>query len=129
MTIEDLPLWLDLLLSALVTIGAFFALVGSWGLARLSDFLKRLHGPTKASTLGVGCVLIASSIWFSIGQQAISVHEILITLFLLLTAPVSAHLLVKSAMHLDPSIRPAPPAATKDANGQAPPRVGSGSST
>ena len=128
MAIEDLPLWLDLLLSALVIIGAFFSLVGSWGLAKLSDFLKRLHGPTKASTLGVGCVLIASSIWFSIGLRTFSVHEFLITLFLFLTAPVSAHLLVKSAMHLDESIRPAPPAATKDAKGQASPRAGSGSS-
>lgn len=49
----DLPLWLDGLLAALVATGATFALIGSWDLARLSDFLKRLHGPTKATTLGV----------------------------------------------------------------------------
>ncbi|MBX3592675.1 MAG: monovalent cation/H(+) antiporter subunit G, partial [Burkholderiaceae bacterium] len=83
----------------------------SWGLAKLSDFLKRLHGPTKATTLGVGCVLIASSIWFSVDGGRPSVHEFLITLFLFLTAPVSAQLLIKSAMKLDPSIRPAPPAS------------------
>jgi multicomponent K+:H+ antiporter subunit G len=106
MDLKDIPLWLDLLLTALVVIGAFFALVGSWGLVKLSDFLKRLHGPTKASTLGVGCVLIASSIWFSIGQHTLSLHEFLITLFLFLTAPVSAHLLVKAAMYMDDSIRP-----------------------
>src|SRR5690606_37257135 len=111
MSLQDLPLWLDLLLTALVVVGAFFALVGSWGLAKLSDFYKRLHGPTKATTLGVGCVLIASSIWFSIGQQTLSVQEFLISLFLFLTAPVSAHLLIKAAMHLDPGSRPAPPQA------------------
>ena len=105
-----LPFWLDALLAALLLIGAFFALVGSWGLAKLSDFLKRLHGPTKATTLGVGCVLIVSSIWFTVDSGRPSVHEFLITLFLFLTAPVSAQLLIKAAMKLDPSIRPAPPA-------------------
>jgi multicomponent K+:H+ antiporter subunit G len=109
MSLKDIPLWLDLLLTALIVIGAFFALVGSWGLVKLSDFLKRLHGPTKATTLGVGCVLIASSIWFSVGQQTLSLHEFLITLFLFLTAPVSAHLLVKAALYMDDSIRPPPP--------------------
>ena len=106
-----LPLWLDALLSALVVGGAAFALVGSWGLAKLSDFLKRVHGPTKATTLGVGCVLIASAIWFSVREGAPAVHELLVTLFLFLTAPVSAHMLVKAAMKLDPSIRPLPPGA------------------
>ena len=49
-------------------VGAAFALIGSWGLAKLSDFLKRLHGPTKATTLGVGCVLIASALWFALAR-------------------------------------------------------------
>ncbi len=104
-----LPLWLDLLLSALVLVGAGFALVGSWGLAKLGDFLKRLHGPTKATTLGVGCVLIASALYFSATGEALSWHEFAITLFLFLTAPVSAHLLIKAAMKLQPSLRPPPP--------------------
>ena len=111
-----LPFWLDALLAALLLTGAFFALVGSWGLAKLSDFLKRLHGPTKATTLGVGCVLIVSSIWFSVDGGKPSVHEFLVTLFLFLTAPVVLQLLVKSAMKLDPSIRPAPPASPATAS-------------
>ncbi len=109
MTLQQLPLWLDLLLAALLVTGAAFALVGSWGLAKLSQFLLRLHGPTKASTLGVGCVLIASMLYFTLRQGEPSLHELLITLFLFLTAPVSAHLLVKAALHLDPSLRPPPP--------------------
>lgn len=103
-----LPLWLDLLISALLVVGAAFALVGSWGLAKLSDFLKRLHGPSKATTLGVGCVLIASALWF-LWRGTASLHELLITLFLFLTAPVSAHLLIKAALRLDPSRGPPPP--------------------
>jgi multicomponent K+:H+ antiporter subunit G len=106
-----IALWLDLLLSALVLFGAAFALIGSWGLARLSDFLRRVHGPTKASTLGVGCVLIASALWFTARGPQPSVHELLITLFVFLTAPVAAHLLVQAAIKLDPSLRPPPPTA------------------
>ena len=106
----ELPAVLDALLALLVVLGAAFALIGSWGLARLSDFLKRLHGPTKATTLGVGRVLLASAIWFSFAREAVSLHELLITLFLFMTAPISAHLLIKAAIKLDPSIGPpAPP--------------------
>ena len=106
--IDALPLWLDLLLSVLVLAGAAFALAGAWGLARLSDFLKRVHGPTKATTMGVGCLLIASAIWFTARGEGLSLQQLLITLFLFLTAPVSAHMLVKAALRLDPSAPPAP---------------------
>lgn len=104
----ELPLWADLLISALLVTGAGFALVGSWALAKLGSFLKRVHGPSKATTLGVGCVLIASALWFGL-RGVWSVHELLITLFLFLTAPVSAHLLIKAALKLDPSERPPRP--------------------
>ncbi|MGL6109239.1 MAG: Na+/H+ antiporter subunit G [Rubrivivax sp.] len=107
--LPTLPLWLDALLAVLVLIGTAFALIGSWGLAKLSDFLKRLHGPTKATTLGVGCVLIASVLWFSVARGAPSLHELLISLFLFLTAPVSAHMLIKAALRVDPSIQVPPP--------------------
>ncbi|HQY75434.1 MAG TPA: Na+/H+ antiporter subunit G [Rhodoferax sp.] len=93
---------------ALLVIGVLFALIGSWGLAKFDDFFKRLHGPSKATTLGVGCVLLASMLWLA-GQGRASGHELLITLFLFLTAPVSAHLLVKAAMKLTPGSRPPPP--------------------
>jgi multicomponent K+:H+ antiporter subunit G len=106
-----LPLALDLLIAALLVVGTAFALIGSWGLARLADFFKRLHGPTKASTLGVGCLLIASVLYLSFrpGAGGVSLHELLITLFVFLTAPISAHLLVKAALVLDPGARPPPP--------------------
>jgi len=95
----------------LLVAGALFALVGSWGLVKLGTFLKRLHGPTKATTLGVGCLLIASSVYFST-RDTLSLHEILVTLFLFMTAPVSAHLLAKAALHLGvKSQAPVPPAA------------------
>ena len=91
---------LDWILSALILIGAFFTLVGSIGLYKLPDFFMRLHGPTKATTLGVGAILIASAIYFTFKTDALSLHEILITVFLFITAPVSAHLMAKAAIHI-----------------------------
>ena len=73
---------LEILLSILIILGGFFTLVGSLGLFKLPDFYMRLHGPTKASTLGVGAVLVASAIHFSTKTDGISLHEILVTLFL-----------------------------------------------
>lgn len=91
---------IDILLSILILTGAIFTFIGSLGLVRLRDFYTRLHGPTKATTLGVGCLLIASAVFFSMRNQGISLHEVLVTLFLFITAPVSAHLLGKAALHL-----------------------------
>ena len=91
---------IDALLSLLILVGAIFTFVGSLGLARLGDFYTRLHGPTKATTLGVGSLLLASAIAFSTRGDGLSLHEVLVTLFLFITAPVSAHLLAKAALHL-----------------------------
>lgn len=97
---------------ALLLIGLLFALVGSWGLAKFDDFFKRLHGPSKATTLGVGCVLLASILWFA-SQGRGSAHELLIALFLFLTAPVSAHLLIKAVIKQKPDVLPPPPKQDK----------------
>jgi multicomponent K+:H+ antiporter subunit G len=114
-----MSLLLDIVLALLLLVGSGFALIGSWGLAKLSDFFKRLHGPTKASTLGVGCALIASMLFFTFrpGSAGASLHELLITLFVFLTAPISAHLLVKAALALDPGCRPAAPAQNEAGTG------------
>jgi len=91
---------LEIILAMLVLIGAFFTLVGSIGLFRLPDFYMRLHGPTKATTLGAGAILVVSAIYFSLRSETPSMHEVLVTLFLFITAPVSAHLMAKAALHL-----------------------------
>ena len=90
----------DSILAILIILGGFFTLVGSIGLFKLPDFYMRLHGPTKASTLGVGAILIASAIYFTSQSGHISLHEVLVTLFLFITAPVSAHLIAKAAIHI-----------------------------
>lgn len=91
---------IDVVVSFFLLVGAGFALVGSIGLVRLPDFFSRIHGPTKSTTLGVGGMLIASATHFS-AEQGTSLHELLVTMFLFMTAPVSAHLLCKAALHLN----------------------------
>jgi multicomponent K+:H+ antiporter subunit G len=91
---------LEGLIALLILAGAFFTLAGSIGLVRLPDFFLRLHGPTKATTLGVGSLLLASALYFSWHEEQIRFPEVLIMLFLFMTAPVSAHLLAKAALHL-----------------------------
>jgi multicomponent K+:H+ antiporter subunit G len=105
---------LEIALSALILIGAIFTLIGSLGLARLQDFYTRLHGPTKATTLGVGSLLIASSIYFSTHNDGLSLHEVLVTIFLFITAPVSAHLLAKAALHLKLKTLATPPTLNQE---------------
>jgi len=98
---HELPFALELLLSALVLFGAALVLIGSIGLIKLPDFYTRLHAPTKATTLGMGSLLIASLIYTSYVTGSLHVQQLLITLFLFITAPIAAHMLAKTALHLN----------------------------
>jgi multicomponent K+:H+ antiporter subunit G len=95
---RGMPLWIEISVSLFLLVGSLFILIGAIGLYRLPDFFTRLHGPTKATTLGVGGVIIASTVHFSSLESGLSLHEMLIALFLFITAPVSAHMLAKAAM-------------------------------
>ena len=104
---HDYPLWIELPAAFLLVVSGVFALVGAIGLLRFPDFFMRLHAPTKATTLGVGGVLLASMLLgFARGEP--TVHELLITLFLFVTAPVSANLMAMAALHLQVASRAKP---------------------
>ena len=108
-SLEQLPLAWQLVIIVLLLVGGLFALVGAIGLVRFRDFYMRLHAPTKATTLGVGGVLLASMV-ASAAQGTLSVAELLITLFIFVTAPVSANLLAQAALHRrEASVAPPPP--------------------
>jgi multicomponent K+:H+ antiporter subunit G len=79
---------IEAVVSVLVVFGAAFVLIGSIGLARFPDFFTRLHGPTKATTLGVGSLVLASAVWMSVHGDGVSLREVLIAAFLFLTAPL-----------------------------------------
>jgi multicomponent K+:H+ antiporter subunit G len=96
------------LAALMLVVGGAFLLVGAIGMLRFRDFFMRLHAPTKASTLGLGGILLASlaAHW---GQGGFRLHELLITLFVFITAPVSANVMAKAALHLRvPSKAPTP---------------------
>ena len=74
--------------------------------------MARLHAPTKATTLGVGGVLIASMLQCVISRGVLSFHELLITLFLFLTAPVTAQFIAKVYLHQNVRRGELPPTGT-----------------
>ena len=88
----------EILVSIALVVSGIFGFVGSYGLVKLRTTLQRLHAPTKATTLGVGGVLIASIIFFFAETGHITLHELLITLFLFLTAPITANFIAKAYM-------------------------------
>lgn len=105
---QDIPILWQWLIALALAVGGVFALVGAIGMLRFGDFFMRLHAPTKATTLGVGGVLVASMLldW---ARGELGLQVLLITLFLFITAPVSASLMAKAALHLRaPSKAPVP---------------------
>ena len=90
----------DIVIVTLLLLGAGFALIGSWGLVRLPTTMERLHGPTKAATLGMGSVLMASIAYFWTHHGQLSWHELLIALFVFMTAPITGLYVAKAHMHL-----------------------------
>ena len=89
----------DFTIATLILVGAGFALVGSWGLVRLPSLMTRLHGPTKATTLGVGGILLASMVYWPVHEGRYTVHELLITIFLFIAAPITANMIGKAHLH------------------------------
>lgn len=121
----------EVVVSLAIVLGAGFALIGSWGLVRLPTLMERLHGPTMASTLGLGAMLSGSAAYFALIRGAWSTHEVLITLFVFITAPVTANLIAKVHLHrvrqgdnsepIGPAgAAPAPPGAADWATHEAP---------
>jgi multicomponent K+:H+ antiporter subunit G len=103
---------LDIVIAALIGFGAIASLLGSLGLLRWTAFNKRLHGPSVIATLGIGCVLLASAIYFCFVARKPGAQEILIVLFIFLTAPVSTQLLVSAVLKRSKGMQPPLPEKT-----------------
>jgi multicomponent K+:H+ antiporter subunit G len=97
MNAEDIPMWAAVPAAVLLIVGGLCTVIGSLGLLRLPTFFARMHGPSMGSTLGLGCVLFASMLLASAVRGRPVVHEIIITLFMVTTAPITAMLLVRAA--------------------------------
>lgn len=99
--IEDISLWAAIPIAALLILGGSIIVIGALGLMRLPNFYQRIHGPAITITLGAGCVLMASIIYFSVLQSRLVVHELIITVFLFMTAPVVAMMIMRAAVYRD----------------------------
>ena len=103
---------IEILITPMLVVSGVFGLVGSVGLMKLPDTMTRLHAPTKATTLGVGGALIASMLYFVFYADFVSFHELMITLFLLLTAPITANFIAKAQLHRGENPADLPPTGT-----------------
>jgi multicomponent K+:H+ antiporter subunit G len=110
--IAQLPDWAALIVALLLFLGATIILIGALGLLRLRTFYQRIHGPAIVVTLGAGCILLASMVYFTVAQSRLVVHEVIIAAFLLMTAPVVSMLIMRAAVYRDLRARKADGGAT-----------------
>jgi multicomponent K+:H+ antiporter subunit G len=96
---SDLPAWAAVPAAILLIVAGVLAALGAFGLLRLPDFFKRMHPPAMGTTLGAGCVLLASILVSSAVAGRPVVHALLITLLVVITAPVTAMLLARAALY------------------------------
>ena len=99
MSANGLPLWVTIPGTLLLLAGGLLTFVGSLGLLRLPTFFARMHGPSMGNTLGAGCILLASMLVSSALLHRPIVHELLITLFIVITSPVTAMMLMRAAVY------------------------------
>lgn len=99
---------IEIIISFFLVVGGTFALVGSFGLLKLRETMQRMHAPTKSTTLGVGGVLIASMLYFLLIRDTLSFHELMISLFLFITAPITAHFMAHTNIRLTRSVEDLP---------------------
>lgn len=78
--------------------GAAFVLIAALGVFRLKDVLNRMHASTKAGTLGAALTLVAAALHF--GSTAITAKVIATILFIMLTAPIAAHMIGRATVQL-----------------------------
>ena len=98
---ESLPWWAAIPVAFLLVLGGLITLVGTIGLARLQSFYQRIHGPAITIALGAGCILVASMLYFTVAQSRLVIHELLISVFVLMTAPVVSMLIMRAAVYRD----------------------------
>ncbi|WP_076593153.1 monovalent cation/H(+) antiporter subunit G [Herminiimonas arsenitoxidans] len=99
--LENLPAWAALIVALLLILGGAIIFIGALGLMRLPSFYQRIHGPAITVTLGAGCLLIASMLYFSVLQSRLVIHELIISAFIMLTAPVVSMLIMRAAVYRD----------------------------
>ena len=81
--------------NALMITGCLFMLLAAVGIYRMPDLFTRMHAATKVGTMGVSGLMLAVAVYF--GDLGTTTRALLILLFFLITAPVAAHMIGRSA--------------------------------
>ncbi len=89
----------EIIIAAFMLLGGFFALIAAIGVLRLPDVLTRMHASTKAGTLGSSLILIGGAVYYA--ETEVTVRVVAIIVFLMLTAPIGAHMLGRAAARDD----------------------------
>lgn len=97
----ELPLWVAILVSVLVLLGAGLTLTGAIGFTRLRTFYERIHAPTLGTSWGTASIVLASMILFSTLQSRLVIHELLIGILVTVTTPVTLILLGRATLYRD----------------------------
>jgi multicomponent Na+:H+ antiporter subunit G len=79
---------------ALVLFGVLVMTIGAYGVARLPDTYLKLHAAGKMVFLGAMPLLLAAALT---GDKGVVLRVILIAFFLVVTTPVSAHMVARAA--------------------------------
>ncbi len=87
---------IEIVAGVLILIGAGFTLIAAIGIVRLPDLLTRMHASTKAGTLG--SILVLTALAGIFGTGPVVAKTIATILFLLLTAPIAAHMIGRAHM-------------------------------
>lgn len=99
--LPDFPAWAALLVALLLVAGSLLALIGSFGLLRLPDIYARMHAPTMGATLGLYCILAALAVTASVAAHRPLLQPLVIAVFMVLTSPVTAVLLMQAGLYRD----------------------------
>lgn len=86
----------ELVIAALLLLGAGLALLAAVGVLRFPDTFSRMQASSKASTLGCACLLGATAVQFP--DLGMLVRLASIAAFIMLTAPLSAHIVARVAL-------------------------------
>lgn len=95
---NEVPFWVEAVVSGLLVSSGLFVLVSAIGFVRLSDFFLRMHPPALAYTLGSWTVAAAGVLYFSTIESRLVVHPWLIPIALSITVPVTTLLLARLAL-------------------------------
>ena len=87
----------ELITALLLVMGGIFSFVAALGMLRLPDTVIRMHAATKAGTLGAGLILFGVAFFYA--DLGITLRALATVTFLLLTAPVAAHLIGRAAYY------------------------------